>query len=117
MGIRPYLAATKAFIYWLNPLDILPRKSQGWLPERYVLNSILRACPPRTIHLGWFLQEGSGVSLTSQNAIPVVASDYFSNLETWSGVAGEQVSPPLTHQNTRMVPQQKVYVSFRAVTS
>jgi hypothetical protein len=112
MGIRPYLAATKAFIYWLNPLDILPKKSEGWLPERYVLSSILRACPPGTTHLGWFPQEGSGVSLTSRNAIPVVASDYFSNLETWSGVADEQTSLPHTHQNTQLVPQQKVYVSF-----
>jgi hypothetical protein len=115
MGIRPYLAATKAFIYWLNPVDILPRVFQGWRSERSVLKSILRACPLGTIHLGWFQQEGSGVTLTSSNAIPVVASDYFSNLETWSGVAREQVSPALTYQNTQNIqiaPQRKVYVSF-----
>jgi len=115
MGIRPYLAATKAFIYWLNPVDILPRVFQGWRSERSVLKSILRACPLGTIHLGWFQQEGSGVTLTSSNAIPVVASDYFSNLETWSGVAREQVSPVPTYQNTQhteIAPQRKVYVSF-----
>ncbi|HWS82622.1 MAG TPA: GxGYxYP domain-containing protein [Ktedonobacteraceae bacterium] len=115
MGIRPYLAATKAFIYWLNPVDILPRVFQGWRSERSVLKSILRACPLGAIHLGWFQQEGSGVTLTSSNAIPVVASDYFSNLETWSGVAREQVSPVPTYQNTQhteIAPQRKVYVSF-----
>jgi hypothetical protein len=112
MGIRPYLVATRAFIYWLHPLDIVPRKSQGWLPERQVLKSILRACPPGSIHLGWFLQEGSGVTLTSQHAIPVVPSDYVSNLETWSGVAYEPVSPPLKAQPTALVSQPKVYVAF-----
>ncbi|MGH2481483.1 MAG: hypothetical protein ACRDHW_17660, partial [Ktedonobacteraceae bacterium] len=94
MGIRPYLAASKAFIYWLHPLKIVPKKGQGWRSERQVLKDILRACPAGSMHLGWFLQEGSGVTLTSQHAIPVVASDYFSNLETWSGAAPVYVSVP-----------------------
>ncbi|MEO9028849.1 MAG: GxGYxYP domain-containing protein, partial [Ktedonobacteraceae bacterium] len=113
LGIRPYLVATNAFIYWLHPLDIVPRKATGWLPERRVLKSILRACSPGTMHLGWFLQEGSGVTLASQNAIPVVASDHFSNLETWSGaVHGEQISPVHIEQHTPLELQPKVYVSF-----
>ncbi len=111
IGIRPYLAATKAFIYWLNPIDVLPRMSLGWRSERWLLKSILRACSPGTIHLGWFQQEGSGVTLTSSNAIPVVASDYFSNLEIWSGVTSERISPMPTYQNVQ-TPQRKVYVSF-----
>lgn len=86
LGLRPYLVASKAFIYWLHPLDIVPRCGPGWLSERRVLKSILRACSLGTTHLGWFLQEGSGVTLTSQHAIPVVASDHCSNLEIWSSV-------------------------------
>jgi hypothetical protein len=111
IGIRPYLAATKAFIYWLNPINVLPRMSLGWRSERWLLKNILRACSPGTIHLGWFQQEGSGVTLTSCNAIPVVASDFFSNLEIWSGVTSKQVSPVPTYQNIQ-TPQRKVYVSF-----
>ncbi|MGH2510327.1 MAG: hypothetical protein ACRDHZ_23375, partial [Ktedonobacteraceae bacterium] len=113
LGIRPYLVAANAFIYWLHPLDILPRRATGWLPERRVLKSILRACSPGTMHLGWFLQEGSGVTLTSQHAIPVVASDHFSNLEIWSGVAhAEQRSSPVREQPLSLPLQNKIYVSF-----
>lgn len=113
LGLRPYLVASKAFIYWLHPLDIVPRQGPGWLSERHVLKSILRACSPGTIHLGWFLQEGSGVTLTSQHAIPVVASDHFSNLEIWSSAApAEQANPLPIKQATQITLQAKVYVSF-----
>lgn len=94
LGIRPYLVASRAFIYWLHPLAVMPKYIHGWQSERQVLKSILRACPVGSLHLGWFLQEGSGVTLTSQHAIPVVASDYFSNLETWSGAMSEHISTP-----------------------
>lgn len=112
LGIRPYLVANRVFIYWLHPLDIVPRKSQGWSSERQVLKSILRACAPGTIHLGWFLQEGSGVTLTSQYAIPVLPSDHFSNLEVWSGVVPEPVPTAPVRQQVPLAPQSKVSVSF-----
>ncbi len=104
MGIRPYLVASRAFIYWLHPLRVAPKNTRGWQSERQVLKSILQACAPGSMHLGWFLQEGSGVTLTSQHAIPVVASDYFSNLETWSGVVPEHVSPS---SDQREVPAER----------
>lgn len=109
LGIRPYLVAAKAFIYWLHPLAIAPNKGQV---ERELLKSILRSCPAGTIHLGWFLQEGSGVTLTSQHAIPVVASDYFSNLETWCASAPAQPSAPHVPPKPRSTLQNKIYVSF-----
>lgn len=128
LGIRPYLVASRAFIYWLHPLAAVPKHIRGWPSERQVLKSILRACPAGSLHLGWFLQEGSGVTLTSQHAIPVVASDYFSNLETWSGAMPEHISSPEVHRVSytprkaglqrvaeREMPAQpwrKVYVSF-----
>lgn len=113
LGMRPYLVATNAFLYWLNPLDIVPRQATGWLSERRVLTSILRACSPGTTHLGWFLQEGSGVTLTSQHAIPVVASDYFSNLETWSGAAHTEHTFPVPREpQASPTLQAKVYLSF-----
>ena len=109
LGLRPYLVAANAFIYWLHPLAFTPNKGQA---ERELLKTILRACPEGTVHLGWFLQEGSGVTLTSQHAIPVVASDYFSNLETWSAVAPVQSFTTSVHSAPLPALQNKVYVSF-----
>lgn len=113
VGIRPYLVATRTFIYWLHPLSILPQPSAGWLSERALMKTIFHACAPNTLHLGWFLQEGSGVTLTSHAAIPVIASDYLSNLEVWSAIQpATPVTLPVPPAPDLSSPQPKIYLSF-----
>lgn len=113
--LRSYLVATHAFIYWLNSLQYLPDLSVGLLSEQHLMQEILTSYAHKAVHLGWFIDESSGVNLTSQAAIPVLASDYCTNLEVWSAV---QPSPWPKIQATNAVKQieriqaDKVYVSF-----
>jgi GxGYxYP putative glycoside hydrolase C-terminal domain/GxGYxY sequence motif in domain of unknown function N-terminal len=111
VGVRPFLVATCAFIYWLNPLDILPRA--GLHCERGLMKRILQSYAPNTAgHFGWFIQEGSGVSMTSRAAIPVFASDLYSNLEVWGSVHNVQPALPVLQQNTQIPESNRIYVSF-----
>src|SRR5690242_4008929 len=53
-ALRSYLVATRAFVYWLNPLNPLPDPSAGWLSERCLMKRIIRSYVPGTLHIGWF---------------------------------------------------------------
>ncbi|GAC1303886.1 MAG: GxGYxYP family putative glycoside hydrolase [Ktedonobacteraceae bacterium] len=84
LGIRPFLVATRTFIYWLDSRNFLPNPAAGWISERALMRQILRSYPVGAAHLGWFVNEGTGVMLTSLAAKPVFASDFISNLEVWT---------------------------------
>jgi GxGYxYP putative glycoside hydrolase C-terminal domain/GxGYxY sequence motif in domain of unknown function N-terminal len=114
LGIRSFLVATRTFIYWLNPLGFLPRSTPSWRSEYGMMSRILRAYRGRAVHLGWFVQEGSGVTMTSQAAIPVACTDYFSNLEVWSTVQPDPLQSEPVYQSEFITPkaEKKVYLSF-----
>ena len=90
-ALRSFLVATRTFIYWLDARKNLPDILHGWISERGLMQRILSTFPAGTTHLGWFVDEGQGVRLTSQAAMPVLASDYFNNLEVWTSVQDVQV--------------------------
>ncbi len=110
--VRTFLVASRAFIYWLNPPGFLPNPAVGLLSERCLMRQILQSYAPGTGHFGWFIQEGSGVSLTSRSALPVFASDYFSNLEVWTSVQNVQPTMPVPQQVKQTPDSNKIYVSF-----
>jgi hypothetical protein len=85
-ALRSLLVATRTFVYWLDARDILPDIKHGWLAERSLMKRILKAFAPGTIHLGWYINEVLGVRLTSEAALPMLASDYFCNLEVWTSI-------------------------------
>jgi hypothetical protein len=85
-ALRSFLVATRTFIYWLDPRNFLPDILNGFVSERGLMQRIFSAFPAGTLHLGWFIDEPHGVSLTSKAALPVLASDLFENLEVWSSV-------------------------------
>jgi hypothetical protein len=85
-ALRSFLVATRTFIYWLDPRSILPDILNGFVSERGLMQRIFNAFPAGTTHLGWFIDEPRGVSLTSKAAMPVLASDLFENLEVWSSI-------------------------------
>ncbi len=101
-ALRSLLVATRTFVYWLDALDILPDIKNGWIAERSLMERILKAFAPGTIHLGWYVNETLGVRLTSEAALPMLASDYFCNLEVWTSIqnVGAGLAPALLEAPT-----------------
>ncbi len=97
-SLRSLLVASQAFVYWLDPRFQLPDPFNGWSMERCLLRRILGRYAPGTPHLGWVVDERRGVTLTSRAALPVVPSDYCSNLEVW--LASQPVPTPPPPQDT-----------------
>ncbi|MFL5628138.1 MAG: GxGYxYP domain-containing protein, partial [Ktedonobacteraceae bacterium] len=113
LGIRSFLVAARSFIYWLDPRNFLPDPRSGWQSERCLMRQILRTFGPQVAHLGWFINEGTGVMMTSQEAKPVLASDYFANLEVWASVQAHlPTSAVATTAPAVQKSAAKTYVSF-----
>ena len=91
-ALRSFLVATRTFIYWLDASKWIPDVFNGWISERGLMQRIFSTFPAGTMHLGWFIDEPDSVKLTSQAAMPVLASDFFENLEVWTSVQNVQVS-------------------------
>ncbi len=111
-GLRSFLVATRTFVYWLDSRNYLPARGEG-LSERRLMQHVFGAFAPGSLHLGWFIDESSGVYLTSRAAIGVLASDYCTNLEVLNAVRPESI--PTAQQTTSVdVPTatKKVYLSF-----
>ncbi len=115
-GLRSFLVATRTFVYWLDSRQYLPDPTLNWTSEHAFMKQLFSTLPAGSAHLGWFIDEPSGVSLTSESAIPVLATDLFSNLEVWTSV---QSSAPITQAGPRSIvgqqpiaPASKVYFSF-----
>jgi len=114
-GLRSFLVATRTFVYWLDSRQPLPDPSLDWASERTLMQQIFQAIPPGATHLGWFIDEPSGVCLASEAAKAVLATDLFTNLEVWAGIQpaaalAKQVPPASAKQVSPHEP--KVYVSF-----
>ena len=115
VNLRPFLVATRTFIYFLDSRDYLPDFNDNLTSERHLLNEVLATFPAGATHLGWFLDESSGVALTSKAAIPVLATDNFTNLEVWAAMQSptEAIPQQSVHTVNTAVPEDaKVYVSF-----
>ncbi len=102
-GLRSFLVANRIFVYWLD----------SSASEHSLLEQIYRNFPPGAVHLGWFIDEPSGVQLTSQAALPVLATDLFTNLEVWTAV---QPTTSIAQSNPQgagdSIDASTVYVAF-----
>ena len=110
-GLRSFLTATRTFVYWLDSRNVAPNPANLLRNERKLMQQILGSFPPGAVHLGWFIDESSGVSLTSEAGIPVLATDFCFNLEVWTSFRSASItmpSPPIVPQ----IDTAKVYVSF-----
>ncbi|GHO54845.1 GxGYxYP domain-containing protein [Ktedonobacter robiniae] len=111
--LRSLLVATRAFVYWLEARKYVPEPQVDWLSERALFKEILATYPAGALHLGWFPDEGSGVQLTSQHALPVYASDYYQNLEVWLSLPMADMPLPVAPVvQISKAPQKKTYLSF-----
>src|SRR5581483_7430284 len=102
-NLRDYIVATRAFVFWLDPL--LPAEAD-------LFGQILDKVGPDTPYLGWFLggHEDAGVTLCSQHGVVVGAADFFNNGTVHGGVLApvRPWQPPVTPPTL----QNKVYVTL-----
>lgn len=111
-NLRSFLVAARIFVYYLDTRKVAPRRRDGWRSERGLARAIFKACAAGGAHLGWFIDEPSGVDLASQAALMVLATDHFSNLEVWTSV---QPAAPLPKRRQAEPPpliRKKIFVSF-----
>lgn len=119
VALRPFLVATRAFIYNLDSRAYLPDLrslfTDGFLSERRLMRQIFASYEPGAVNLGWFVDESSGVNLTSRAAMPVLATDHFSNLEVWTAVQPTSTTSVVAtseHDEKATSTANTVYVSF-----
>jgi hypothetical protein len=102
-GLRSFLVANRIFTYWLD-------SSSG---EQGLMAQIFKAFAPGAVHLGWFVDEPSGVKLTSSAAMSVLATDLFTNLEVWTGVPNAtSMAQSNPAEPIGSIDASKVYLSF-----
>jgi hypothetical protein len=79
-NLRDYIVATQALVFWLDPTVAA---------EAALFAQILQKVAPDTPYMGWFVNgdEAAGVTLCSQNGVPVVAADFLNNATVFGGVA------------------------------
>jgi hypothetical protein len=113
-GLRSFLVATGTFVYWLDTRHNVPDFNAGLLSEHTLAEQIYRSFTPGTIHLGWFVDEPSGMAMTSRAAIAVLASDFFNNLEVWTAMQLSGSARPVqaVAGTDIQVATDKIYVSF-----
>lgn len=111
-GLRSFAVATRTFVYYLDSRRYLPDLSEGLLSERNLMDQIITSFPQGGTHLGWFIDESSGVNLTSQAAMAVLATDAFLNLEVWTAVQSASTAAVVPIKRQTTPTEKKVYVSF-----
>jgi GxGYxYP putative glycoside hydrolase C-terminal domain/GxGYxY sequence motif in domain of unknown function N-terminal len=102
-ALRSFLVANRIFVYWLDSSSA----------EQSLIEQIYTSFPAEAVHLGWFIDEPSGVKLTSKAALPVLATDLCSNLEVWTGVPNStSIAQSNPIGSIGSIGASRVYVSF-----
>ena len=114
-GLRSFLVATRTFVYWLDSRLYFPDGHAGQLSERGLMCRIFQTYTPNSLHLGWVIDEFSGVSLLSHFALAVLASDYFNNLEVWTAIK-PSVAVHTGHAPVQAQPQPAIESSHQSDT-
>ncbi|MFC5529927.1 hypothetical protein [Cohnella yongneupensis] len=100
-NLREYAMGIQASVVWLNPA--VPE-------EEAILNKFMADMPYGTgLYLGWWPDEGTGVTKTSEFGLATVAADFSSNLSVLSGTS-RKITPPKTPVKPRL--ENKVYVTY-----
>ena len=99
-SLREYAVALGAAVIWLDP---------NIAGESELLNRFLSSMPAGANFMGWWPEEGAGVTRASSFGISTIASDYATNLSVHSGM-------PRT-VNIKAIPpkpalENKIYVAF-----
>jgi hypothetical protein len=118
-GLRSLLVTQRVFTSWLDTRYKLPAPAAGGQCERGLFKRILAHFHPGALHLGWFVNEPSGIRLTSRAAVLTLASDHCTNLAVWSTLPvvpqtsnEEQNAEPAAEATCEPVDEQATYLSF-----
>jgi GxGYxYP putative glycoside hydrolase C-terminal domain/GxGYxYP_N second domain/GxGYxYP third domain/GxGYxYP_N 1st domain len=102
-GLRSFLVANRIFAYWLDSSTA----------EQSLIEQIYKVFPPEAVHLGWFIDEPGGVKLTSNAALPVLATDLCTNLEVWASVTPTtSIAQSNPGGPVGSIDSSRIYVSF-----
>jgi len=99
-SLREYASALGAAVIWLDP---------NVAGESELLNSFLSSMPAGSNFMGWWIDEGSGVTRASQYGVATIASDYATNLTVHSGMPRTVNIKPIP---PKPALQNKIYVAF-----
>lgn len=99
-GLREYAAALGAPVIWLDPTVA---------GESDLLNNFLSSMPANSVFMGWWPDEGTGITRASTYGIATVASDYSTNLTVHSGTSRTVTPKPIPAKPTL---KNKIYVAF-----
>ncbi len=99
-SLREYAAALGAATIWLDP---------AIAGESELLNSFLSSMPAGANFMGWWPEEGAGITRASQYGISTIASDYACNLTMHSGMPRTINVKPIP---PKPLLQNKIYVAF-----
>ncbi|WP_372661647.1 GxGYxYP domain-containing protein [Cohnella sp.] len=102
--LRDYAVANRAMVFWLD----------ANVPEQKALfENIMSDVEPGTPYLGWFSNdvegEFSGVEITSNHSVYVLAADWFSNLTVFSGTKKQSPEPKAVKAPKL---ENKIYVTY-----
>jgi hypothetical protein len=99
-SLREYATALGAAVVWLDPRVAA---------ESTLLNKFLSGMPAGSNVMGWWPEEGSGVTRASTYGVATIASDFSTNLTFHSGQPRTVVVKPIPPKPTL---QNKIYVAF-----
>lgn|GEM_PF-524425 len=99
-SLREYATALGAAVIWLDPKIAA---------ESALLNRFLFSMPVGSNFMGWWPEEGAGVTRASNYGIATIASDYATNLTVHSGMPRTVTIKPMP---PKPVLQNKIYVAF-----
>ena len=99
-SLREYATALGAAVVWFDPKIAA---------ESTLLNKFLTTMPSGANYMGWWSEEGSGVTRASTYGIATIASDFSTNLTVHSGMPRTVDVKPMP---PKPILQNKIYVAF-----
>ncbi|MGO8673055.1 MAG: GxGYxYP domain-containing protein [Capsulimonadaceae bacterium] len=100
-SLREYAVSVNSAVVWLDPTKA---------DEKALLDRFFASMGPGTVYLGWWPEEGSGVTAASAYGIVTCASDWSTNLSNFSGMSRHIAVKPVPP----VIPpvQNKIYLAF-----
>ena len=100
-ALREYAIAVNSAVVWLDP-----RKPD----QKALLDRFLSTMAPGTLFMGWWPEEGTGVTAASSYGVVTCASDWCTNLSNFSGTS-RKVAVKGTPKDMPQI-ENKIYLAF-----
>lgn len=115
-SLRSFLVTQRVFTCWLDTRRVIPVREAGWQCERGLFKRVLAHFRAGAVHLGWFVNEPTGIRLTSHAALFTLASDHCTNMAVWSTLPAAEASGdqpvPASQDEQEPLDARATYLSF-----